>query len=109
MAGPPTNVNGFNHRGVAYWTDGEDEHIYWGTGDGYLLCVDATSGEPCADFGEGGRVDLTEGLPRANRDRKDFRNRFRYWVTSPPIVVRFRRNNPGGSATIMSAYRYVSD
>ena len=33
-----------NQRGVAYWTDGKDERIYWGTGDGYLIAVDAGQG-----------------------------------------------------------------
>ena len=32
----------WRERGVAYWTDGEDEErIFWGTGDGSLVCVDA--------------------------------------------------------------------
>ena len=49
----------WRQRGVAYWTDGEDdERIFWGTGNGYLVCVDAKTGEPCADFGEGGMVDV---------------------------------------------------
>ena len=43
----------FRQRGVAYWTDGEgDERIFWGTGNGYLVCVDAKTGRPCADFGQ---------------------------------------------------------
>ena len=50
----------FKQRGVAYWTDGEDdERIFWGTGAGYLVCVKAASGQPCPDFGPngGGMVD----------------------------------------------------
>ena len=36
----------WNQRGVAYWTDGKEERIFWGTGDGYLLAVDAKTGMP---------------------------------------------------------------
>ena len=87
-AGTPTNALGFNHRGVAYWSDGEDtERIFWGTGDGYLISVDAKTGRPSEDFGNGGRIDLMEGLPRAERGAKDFKGRLTYSVASPPIVV----------------------
>ena len=46
--GTPTMSNPWSQRGVAYWTDGEgDERIFWGTGNGYLICVDAKTGQPC--------------------------------------------------------------
>ena len=32
----------WNQRGVAYWTDGKERRIFWGTGDGFLVAVDAT-------------------------------------------------------------------
>ena len=35
LRGQPTH--GYGSRGVAYWTDGEDERIFWGTSEGYLL------------------------------------------------------------------------
>ena len=59
-------------RGVAYWTDGEDdERIFWGTGHGYLD-VRRCSGpvEPCPDFGAdgGGQIDVMVGVPRAERE-----------------------------------------
>ena len=47
----------WNQRGVAYWSDGPErtnERILLGTGNGYLICVDAKNGAPCADFGDGG-------------------------------------------------------
>ncbi len=78
----------WNQRGVARWSDGDDERIYWGTGDGYLLAVDAKTGRPCPDFGVDGRVDLMEGLPRANRGERDYLNALLYSMQSPPIVVR---------------------
>ena len=87
-AGTTTMSARWNERGVAYWTDGKLERIFWGTGDGYLICVDAKNGRPCDDFGNHGRVDLMEGLPRAKRGDRDFLNALTYSVQSPPIVVR---------------------
>ena len=52
----------------------EDERIFWGTGSGYLVCVEAKTGRPCADFGEGGMVDVMVGVPRANREERDYLN-----------------------------------
>jgi quinoprotein glucose dehydrogenase len=77
----------WNQRGVAYWTDGAAERIYWGTGDGYLLAVDAKTGQPVRDFGTGGRVDLMQGLPRATRGERDYLNALTYSVQSPPLVI----------------------
>lgn len=62
-AGRPTNT-GFQHRGVEYWTDGTDQRILIATGGRQLAAVDAKSGQPCADFGEEGIVDLSLGLGR---------------------------------------------
>jgi quinoprotein glucose dehydrogenase len=78
----------WNQRGVAYWTDGSAERIYWGTGDGYLIAVDAKTGRPVPEFGQNGRVDLMGGLPRAKRGERDYLNALTYSVQSPPIVVR---------------------
>jgi quinoprotein glucose dehydrogenase len=78
--GTPSN-NGFVHRGVAYWADGNDRRILIGTGDGYLICLHAETGKPIPTFGQGGRIDLTQGLGRTV-------NRHHYGVSSPPIVCR---------------------
>jgi len=79
----------WRQRGVAYWTDGKgDERILWGTGNGYLICVQAKTGHPCEGFGIDGHVDLTVGLPRAERTQRDYLNAMLYSVQSPPIVVR---------------------
>ncbi len=90
--GTPTMSNPWSQRGVAYWTDGAgDERIFWGTGNGYLICVDAKTGRPCPDFGGGsGRVDAMVGLPRADRDERDYLNAMLFGIHSPPIVVRDR-------------------
>ncbi|MBZ5611083.1 MAG: PQQ-binding-like beta-propeller repeat protein [Acidobacteriia bacterium] len=87
-AGTTTMTARWNQRGVAYWTDGKEERIYWGTGDGYLIAVDAKTGRLCEDFGKNGRVDLMDGLPRAKRGDRDFLNALTYSVQSPPLVVR---------------------
>ena len=85
-----TSMTGtFRQRGVAYWTDGEnDERIFWGTGNGYLMCADARTGIPCVDFGEQGSVDAMVDLPRAEREDRDYLNAMLYSIHSPPIVVR---------------------
>ncbi|HIE93416.1 MAG TPA: pyrroloquinoline quinone-dependent dehydrogenase, partial [Acidobacteria bacterium] len=84
LDGPPAARA--NMRGAAYWTDGNVERVYWGTTDGYLVSVDARTGEPAAEFGENGRVDLFTGVPRAERGTYDPRGRHWISVTSPPIV-----------------------
>lgn len=86
-AGTTTMTARWNERGVGYWTDGTEERIYWGTGDGYLISVDAKTGLPAAGFGTKGRVDLMEGLPRARRGERDYLNALTYSVQSPPFVV----------------------
>ena len=65
-AGRPSNV-GFMHRGLGYWSDGQQERLLLGTADAYLISVDARTGEPDPAFGEGGKVDLTHGIPEAIR------------------------------------------
>lgn len=75
------------HRGVAYWQgaarDGKgiDRRILFGTGDGELIALDASSGKPCAGFGQGGSVDLRQGL--AQRWPSSV-----YAVTSPPAIYK---------------------
>jgi quinoprotein glucose dehydrogenase len=78
-ATPPNH--GFVHRGVAYWADGDDRRILFGTGDAYLICLDAETGKPIPTFGQGGRIDLTQGLGRAVDRRL-------YGVSSPPVICR---------------------
>jgi quinoprotein glucose dehydrogenase len=78
--GSPPN-NGFLHRGVAYWADGNDRRIFIGTGDAYLIALDAETGQPIPEFGQNGRVDLALGLRRGV-------SRGQYGVTSPPVICR---------------------
>ena len=78
----------WRHRGVAYWEDGDEARIVWATGDGYLIAVDAQTGRPAADFGDGGRIDLMQGIPRASRESRTVQNLLALSSQSPPIVVR---------------------
>ena len=79
-AGRPTNL-GFVHRGVAYWTDGAQERLYLAAHDAFLYAIDAKTGKAVSEFGEGGRVNLAEAIPRAAAPRN-------YTMTSPPVVCR---------------------
>ena len=72
-------------RGVGVWEEpnprppGPCRHrIFTGTLDARLLAVDAETGLPCADFGDGGQLDLTRGVR--------IRDPGAYLVTSPPTV-----------------------
>ena len=51
-------------RGVAYWTDGEQETIFHNVSDGRLLALDAQTGRPVEGFGDGGYVDLSQDIDR---------------------------------------------
>ena len=86
LSGSPVNYIGYHNRGLAYWTDGENERILAGLNDGYLLSLDAATGEPDPAF-NGGKIDLAEGLPRATRDVLDWTGAQPLAVVSPPIVV----------------------
>ncbi len=91
--GTPPMSGPWTQRGVAYWTDGGgDERIFWGTGNGHLVCVRAPTGRPCPDFGPhgSGMVDAMAGIPRVDRDARDYLNAMLYSINSPPIVVRDR-------------------
>ena len=50
-------------RGAVYWEEGEDERILFGAGP-HLYAIDARTGRKIESFGEGGRIDLREGLGR---------------------------------------------
>ncbi len=69
---------GRSNRGVAYWSDGEEERILLGSGE-YLVSLDARTGQPDPDFGGTGAVDLADDPdPRV----------LTYSWTSAPLVVR---------------------
>ena len=78
----------WRHRGVAYWENAGDARIVWATGDGFLIAVDAKTGLPAPDFGDNGRVDLTDGVPRATRGERDILNLLPLTSQSPPMIIR---------------------
>lgn len=75
-------------RGVAAWRDTTARRgspcaarIFFGTLDARLLALDAATGAPCVDFGDGGTVELKTPLVGDIETGE-------YLVTSPPVVVR---------------------
>ena len=72
----PQAYRGAGTRGVAYWTDGTDQRIIVQRGQ-YLIALNAKTGRPYPDFGDGGRVDLTTGLAEGARYR---------WGSAPTVV-----------------------
>ena len=79
----PHNL-GFNQRGVAYWevdtARGKQGRIYLATNDAWLWALDAATGKPVESFGDGGKVDLTQGLGREVSRRI-------YGVMSAPLAI----------------------
>ena len=78
---------GLINRGVTLWTDSRRpegdacrRQIFLATIDARLFGLDATTGRPCADFGAGGQIDLTRGIPNIKR-------RGEYQETSAPAVA----------------------
>ena len=72
----PAAYRGAVTRGVAHWTDGNDQRIIVQRGQ-WLIALDAKTGRPYEDFGQGGRVDLTTGLADGARYR---------WGGAPTVV-----------------------
>jgi glucose dehydrogenase len=81
--GQTRNRRYLQHRGVSYWQsrDGRRKRILFGTYDGRLIALNATTGKPAPEFGREGTVDLRAGLMDAWPDAT-------YGVTSPPAIYR---------------------
>ena len=54
-ANAPRQLSG---RGLAYWSDGKEERIFYVTPGYRLVCLNAKTGMPISTFGTGGVVDL---------------------------------------------------
>jgi quinoprotein glucose dehydrogenase len=54
---------GTGTRGVGYWTDGDDARIFVQRGE-HLMALNAKTGAHYADFGDGGRANLSRDLER---------------------------------------------
>ena len=80
---------GLISRGLAAWDDRGTEagpcvrRVYLPTIDARLIALDADTGSPCEDFGDGGTVRLSEGVS-VNGRTVDVGQ---YLVTSPPAVI----------------------
>ncbi len=69
-----------NNRGLAYWTDGEQERIIVVSPGYQMFVLDAANGDLMEDFGADGLVDLWVGL-------RDEPEPGKIGLTSPAIVV----------------------
>ena len=65
-------------RGVTHWTDGKESRIFFGYGS-YLYALDARTGKPVASFGNGGKINLRDGLERPGADD--------YVISNTPGVI----------------------
>ena len=72
----PAAYRGTVTRGVGYWTDGSDQRIIVQRGQ-WLIALNAQTGQPYPDFGDGGRVSLTTGLAEGARYR---------WSGAPTVI-----------------------
>jgi quinoprotein glucose dehydrogenase len=73
-------------RGVSAWKDSAAKagqpcrlRIFIGTLDARLIALDGETGKPCADFGDGGQIDLTKDV--------NLRDAGQYQVTSAPAIA----------------------
>lgn len=79
---PPLDINetgggGLASRGVAYWEQGDKKRIFLPVRDGRVYSLDAETGKPDPQFGDGGMINLREGLEREG----DY-----LFLSSPPVV-----------------------
>jgi len=76
----PGNL-GYVHRGIAYWSDGKVERLLLGTGDAYLISIDAKTGALDKSFGDAGRIDLMGTMQYAVRATN-------YSVSASPVICK---------------------
>lgn len=117
MLGPADNK--FLCRGVTYWEDKAaaadaacKHRIFSGTKDLRLIAVDARTGEPCADFGDNGNInirpDIYDDVPNLNEGDVQF--------SAPPVAINdvviigsadnskfWRADNPSGAVRAFDA------
>lgn len=69
-------------KGVAYWSDGDQEVIFVVTPGYYLVALDAKNGMPLESFSDGGVLDLMDGMRFSEvREDRDIT------LTFPPLVI----------------------
>ena len=79
-ATPPAPVSGAAPSAVPAAATACSRRVIGGTLDGRLIAVDAGTGAPCVDFGDGGQVDITVGMGETSPGYVS--------ITSPPTIVR---------------------
>ncbi|MDX1382961.1 MAG: PQQ-binding-like beta-propeller repeat protein, partial [Thermoanaerobaculia bacterium] len=82
QAGRPANL-GFQHRGLAVWSRSGRRRVLMPTHDRRLLSLDAETGQPDPEFGDGGFVEMTKDLGREVMESRTTHS-------SPPAVCRDR-------------------
>src|SRR5438477_1049794 len=82
------NYSEVTSRGVSAWRDAKAKmgeacaaRIFLGTLDARLIALDAETGKPCADFGDGGTIDLSADASTTPEWRGG------YQVTSAPAIA----------------------
>ena len=73
-----TDYSDFANRGPAV----RGSHLYVGTVDARLVCLERSTGQRCPNFGRKGEIDLTHGLRHPPQRHGE------YQLTSPPAVYR---------------------
>ena len=79
LDGPGINLY-YQHRGVAFWREGNESRIFMNSHD-RLFAVDAKTGQLITSFGQNGYAMLREAL-RSHENKIEMRQ------TSPPVVYR---------------------
>ena len=79
LDGPGINLY-YQHRGVAYWQDGNEARVFMNSHD-RLFSLDARTGQLVTSFGQGGYAMLRDGL--RNHD-----NRIEMRQSSPPVIYK---------------------
>lgn len=82
-----TGAGGLASRGVAYWEAGEKRRIFLPVRDGRIYSIDVNTHEPDPDFGDGGLINLRDGLPEDG----DF-----LFLSSPPALYKHVLVQPYG-------------
>ena len=68
------------NRGMAFWGEGDERRLFVGI-DQYIYAISAKTGKPVSSFGDGGRIDLHEGLGDNAKD-------LTVQATSPGVVYK---------------------
>ena len=79
LDGPGINLY-YQHRGVAFWRDGNESRIFMNSHD-RLFSVDAKTGQLITSFGESGYAMLRDAL-------RNHENKIAMRQTSPPVIYK---------------------